>query len=1028
MFVIEQPLPATSAADSEAQVRSQWNAVYDAYNEVACLILGSMTSELHRQFENSSPYDMIKELKSMFEKQMKGCVEQLERLGYVLPQDLCVGLILNGLTSDFVGFVRNYNMHNMRKIIGEIHALLIEYEIFLPKKAETPQVMMIKSGKIQKTNKKSLKAKCKGKANGKGKDKQVYISKPKNPKPSAKEHPAKDDTYHHCKEVDNCHYAPSITRGVVSVYRLVENRFVQYFMDFGILVSKNNVLYFNVIPSNGIYEINMHNLVSNDNSIYNVSTKRAKHKLDSTYLWHCRLAHISRKRIEKLQQEGLLKLTDDESFDQCVSCLSGKMTRKSFPHRPKKVTDLLGIIHTNMCGPLRHVSRQGASYFITFTDDYSRYGYVYLLKHKHEVFKTFKVFKNEVENQLGKRIKALRSDRDSEYISQEFKDYLKACEIVQHLTHPYTPQYNGVSERRNRTLLDMVRSMMNLTNLSLSFWDYALESATRILNMVPTKKVDKTPYELWIPKGNEASWHWKRNFPIYLAELLQKKKQVGIASSSDNWHYAPSITRGVVSVHRLVENRFVQCFTDFGISVSKNNVLYFHVIPSNGIYEIDMHNLVSNDNSIYNLQQEGLLKSTDDESFDQCISCLSGKMTRKLFPHRPKNATGLLGIIHTNVCGPLRHVSRQGASYFITFTDDYSRYGYVYLLKHKHEVFETFKVFKNEVKNQLGKTIKALRSDRGGKYISQEFKDYLKACGIVQHLTHPYTPQHNGMLERRNRTLLDMVRSIMNLTTLPLSFWDYALESATRILNMVPTKKVDKTPYELWYEKIPNLSYLKVWGCEALVKRDTLDKLQQRSVKCIFIGYPKETMGYYFYFPPENKIVVASKIPIEVEGFEPPPEEVIPVRRSERTHQAPNCLCLNVEAEEHSLGDLNEPINYKAAMLDPESKRWLDAMNSKMQSMIDNMVWVLVDLPPNYKTVGSKWIFKKKSDMDGIVHTYKARLVANGYTQLYGVDYEETFSPVANIRAIRILISIAAFYEYEIWQNGCQNCLLKWLS
>ncbi|GJR64840.1 retrotransposon protein, putative, ty1-copia subclass [Tanacetum coccineum] len=175
----------------------------------------------------------------------------------------------------------------------------------------------------------------------------------------------------------------------------------------------------------------MHDLVPNVNSIYNVSTKRAKHNLDSTYLWHCRLAHISKKRIEKLQQEGLLKSTDDESFDQCVSCLSGKMTRKSFPHRPERATDLLGIIHTDVCGPLRHVSRQGASYFITFTDDYSRYGYVYLLKHKHEVFETFKVFKNEVENQLGKTIKALRSDRGGEYISQEFKDYLKACGIVQ---------------------------------------------------------------------------------------------------------------------------------------------------------------------------------------------------------------------------------------------------------------------------------------------------------------------------------------------------------------------------------------------------------------------------------------------------------------------------------------------------------------------------------------------------------------------------------------------------------------------
>ncbi|GJW60883.1 retrotransposon protein, putative, ty1-copia subclass [Tanacetum coccineum] len=177
-------------------------------------------------------------------------------------------------------------------------------------------------------------------------------------------------------------------------------------------------------------------------------------------------------------------------------------------------------------------------------------------------------------------------------------------------------------------------------------------------------------------------------------------------------------------------------------------------------------------------------------------------------------------------------------------------------------------------------------------------------------LTPPYTLQHNGVSERRNRTLLDMVRSMMNLITLPLSFWDYALETATRILNMVPTKKVDKTPYELWYGKVPNLSYVrntKVWGCETLVKRDTPDKLQQRSVKCIFIGYPKETMGYYFYFLPENKIVVASEIPMEVEGFKPPQEEVVPVCRSARTHRAPDRLCLNVEVEEHSLENPGKP-------------------------------------------------------------------------------------------------------------------------
>ncbi|GKD21889.1 retrotransposon protein, putative, ty1-copia subclass [Tanacetum coccineum] len=305
-------------------------------------------------------------------------------------------------------------------------------------------------------------------------------------------------------------------------------------------------------------------------------------------------------------------------------------------------------------------------------------------------------------------------------------------------------------------------------------------------------------------------------------------------------------------------------------------------------------------------------------------------MTRKSFPHRPERATDLLGIIHTDVCGPLRHVSKQGASYFITFTDDYSHYGYVYLLKHKHKVFETFKVFKNEVENQLGKIIKAFRSDRGGEYISQEFKDYLKACGIVQQLTPPYTPQHNGVSERRN-------------------------QSATLILNMVPTKKVDKTPYELWYGKVPNLSYLKI-----------LNKDEDTS--------PFE---------------ITSEIPMEVEGFEPPQEEDIPIHRSERTRRAPNHLSINVEADVHSLGDLNEPTSYKATMLDSESNKWIDAMNAEIQSMMENIVWVLVDLPPGCKTVG------------------------------------KTFSPVADIRAIRILISIAAHYDYKIWKMDIKTAFLN---
>nr|GEW46613.1 hypothetical protein [Tanacetum cinerariifolium] len=171
-------------------------------------------------------------------------------------------------------------------------------------------------------------------------------------------------------------------------------------------------------------------------------------------------------------------------------------------------------------------------------------------------------------------------------------------------------------------------------------------------------------------------------------------------------------------------------------------------------------------------------------------------------------------------------------------------------------------------------------------------------------------------------------------------------------------------------------------------------------------------MGYYFYFPPENKIVVARYAEFFEKNLitQEVSRRAVDLKEIQNEDTSPSEITSEIpmEVEEHSLEDLNEPTSYKVTMLDSESNKWIDAMNAEIQSMIDNMVWVLVNLPPNCKIVGSKWIFKKRTDMDGIVHTYKARLVAKGYTQLYGVDYEETFSPVADIRAIKILISIAA--------------------
>nr|GEW79511.1 hypothetical protein [Tanacetum cinerariifolium] len=285
-------------------------------------------------------------------------------------------------------------------------------------------------------------------------------------------------------------------------------------------------------------------------------------------------------------------------------------------------------------------------------------------------------------------------------------------------------------------------------------------------------------------------------------------------------------------------------------------------------------------------------------------------------------------------------------------------------------------IFQKEVENKLGKTIKSLRFDREGEYMSQEFLDHLKYHGIITHRTPPYTPQHNRVSKMRNRTL-HMVRSMMSQTTLPKSFWDYALESAARILNMVPTKKVDKTPYKnkVFVARNDEFYENEVIDHEASGSLDDLEIIQKEDT------HPSLDTSLYHEEDDQQ--------------IDEPQSDINPIRRSTRIRRHTYRLCFYVDAEEHKLGDLN------------------------------NQVRELVDLPPNEKIVGHKWVFKKKTDMDGAVHTYKARLVAKGFTQTLGIDYEETFLPVIDIRAIRILISITAFYEYEIWKIDVKTAFLN---
>jgi hypothetical protein len=181
-------------------------------------------------------------------------------------------------------------------------------------------------------------------------------------------------------------------------------------------------------------------------------------------------------------------------------------------------------------------------------------------------------------------------------------------------------------------------------------------------------------------------------------------------------------------------------------------------------------------------------------------------------------------------------------------------------LKTKDEAFDTLKRFKALVENERGCKIKCLRTDRGGEFCSKDFHNYCDMNGIKRQLTTAYTPQQNGVAERKNRTVVEMARSMLQTKGLSNSFWGDVVGTSVYILNRCPTSALDMmTPYEAWYEKKPNVNHFRVFGCVAYVHvvDQKRQKLDPKSELCIFLGYSEQIKAYRLYNPLTNSIVVS---------------------------------------------------------------------------------------------------------------------------------------------------------------------------
>lgn len=493
-------------------------------------------------------------------------------------------------------------------------------------------------------------------------------------------------------------------------------------------------------------------------------------------------------------------------------------------------------------------------------------------------------------------------------------------------------------------------------------------------------------------------------------------------------NYVPEMCTNLMSVRRITESGYEVLFTQGECKVMDENkkvfmkgrildgmyrikakctteVVCFNREITNGI---DWHRKLGHpgEGSMKFLRERGISFSLPEE---KCKVCLMGKQTRASYKVRGKRCRGLLELIHTDVNGPLPAESLGGHKYFVTFIDDFSKKTFLYPMKMKSEVYDKMIHFKNLVETQLGMKIKAVRSDNGGEFVNKKMDELFENNGIIHQKTIPYTPQQNGVAERYNRTILERVRCMLIDSGLDNIFWAEAAQTAVYLINAIPKGNNTKSANELWDGKQIDLNKLRIFGETAMVHipGEKRKKLDEKSEEGIFLGY--EPNGYRIYIKSSKRVTIAKDV-------------VFIGDKKNLDGDEEKCLVVGVT---DLRGSANIPNGYNDAMTSPEADKWIMAMREEYASLEENNTWVLKDLPGDKRAIKCKWVFATKEDVDGRIIRYKARLVGKGFTQVEGIDYQETYSPVIRYNSIRMMMAIAAKMDLRIGQMDAITAFLN---
>jgi len=510
-----------------------------------------------------------------------------------------------------------------------------------------------------------------------------------------------------------------------------------------------------------------------------------------------------------------------------------------------------------------------------------------------------------------------------------------------------------------------------------------------------------------------------------------------------------------------------------------------------------------------------------------CDTCVTTKQRRRSFPAAAAyRAQNQLELVHGDLCGPVTPATPAGNRYILLLVDDATRFMWAVLLPSKDAAAEAIKKVKVAAEVESGRKLKVLRTDNGGEFTVAEFTAYCADEGIKRHFSAPYSPQQNGVVERRNQTVVAMARALLKQRQMPSRFWGEAVMTAVHILNRSPTKALkNATPYEAWHGRAPTVGHLKVFGCVAYTRRLTqLRKLDDRGETGVFIGYAEGAKAYRIYDPVSQRVRVSrdvvfdegrgwdwaspaagtpeaasSEFTVEFPWAEelpeagssaspslsPPPHPASPgfspVNAGEPAAEAeepaaeaeapasprtPTPAPASPQVEhvtpledddervdayhddeelryrkihdiigdqptpppaqrlfaELNLTHSGEPTSYEEAKDDPD---WQAAMKEELRSVERNGTWELVSPRPGHRPISLKWVFKLKKDEHGAVIRHKARLVARGFVQQEGVDYEDAFAPVARMESVRVLLALAAQEGWAVHHMDVKSAFLN---